>query len=151
MLVPGCKCCLSRHLEFIENCFRKEMTTRQISVELKSRFGASISHSSIARHYKNHYLPKVQNRGDPLDQLNGLGQSRLKRAILRGIKYSKTHHRCSCVSLRPLRRMGIIYVCGKCGGWVPAYEARRIKKMQRKEKKKEPERSVLLLRQRTRH
>jgi len=125
------------------------MTTRQISEELKSRFGASISHSSIARHYKNHYLPKVQNRGDPLDQLDRLGQFRLKKAILRGIKYSKTHHRCSCDSLRPLRRMGIIYVCGKCGGWVPAYEARRIKKMQRKKKK--PERSVLLLRQRTRY
>jgi integrase len=102
-------------------------------------------------HYKNHYLPKVMNRDDPLDQLDRLGQSRLKRAILRGIKYSRTHHRCSCDSLRSLRRKGIIYVYEKCVGWVPAYEARRIRQIQREEKKKKREKSVLLLRQRTRY
>ena len=146
-----CNVCRSPHRSFVEDSLNKGMTTRQVSKELKDRFRISISHSSIARHYKNHYLPKVQNRDNPLDQLDRLGQSRLKRAISRGIEYSKTHHRCSCDSLRLLRRKGIIYVCEKCKGWVPAYEARRIKKMQRKEKKKKLERSVLLLRSRTRY
>lgn len=146
-----CKVCRSPHKSFVEDSLNKGMTTRQVSKELKDRFGVFISHCSISRHYRNHYLPEVQNRDDPLDQLNGLGQSRLKRAILRGTKYSKTHHRCSCDSLRLLRRKGIIYVCEKCGGWVTTDEARRIKKMQRKEKKKRLEKDYLFIRPRKRY
>ena len=115
------------------------MSTRQISDELRNHFGVSISHASIARHIKNHYLPEVQKQDDPLAFLDEIGRTRLKRAIYKSIKLIKKLHICRCLSPTSFRRRGVLYICKTCGGWYPANAAMKIMKERRWEKKGEEE------------
>ena len=135
--MAGCKCCSSPHLDFINTLLWKQVKTREISRTLREEYDVSISHMSIWRHWKNHLLPSLQRVNDPLSELDRLGQSRLKRAIQRGIKIVRTHPRCSCASPTSFKRKGIVYVCNECNGWIPAGVVRAIKKRLREERQSE--------------
>lgn len=149
--MPGCKCCSSPYLDFINTMLSRGEKPREISKRLKEEYDVSISHMSVWRHYKNHLLPSLQRVEDPLSELDRLGQSRLKRAIYRGIKISKTYARCSCRSPTSFRRRGIAYICKDCGGWVPANLARAIKRKLHKEKQKQSDKIVKVVRVKRRH
>lgn len=150
--MPGCKCCSSPYLDFINTLLLRGEKPREISKRLKEEYDISISHMSVWRHYKNHLLPSLQRAPyNPLRELDRLGQSRLKRAIYRGIKILKTRPRCSCRSPTSFRRRGIAYICKDCGGWVPANLARAIKRKLRREKQKQSDKIVQAVRVKRRH
>jgi len=135
--MPGCKCCSSPHLDFINILLVKQVKTRDISRRLQEEYDVSISHMSIWRHWKNHLLPSLQRANDPLSELDKLGQASLRRAIQRSLKIVKTHPRCLCVNPTSFKRKGIVYICVECSGWIPAGIVRIIKKRLREERQSE--------------
>ena len=133
--MPGCKCCLSPYLDFINDLLLRGRKMREVSQLLRETHSVSISHSSIWRHYRNHLLPSLQRAPTILEKLNELGQWRLAKAIIKGSKILNTRPKCTCLNPTSFRRRGVAYLCNICGGWVRADLARAIMRMQKGERR----------------
>ena len=142
--MESCKCCLSPHRDLIESLLAKNISTRQISKQLKEKIDVQISHACIARH-RHHYLARLRSVNDPLSFLDDVGRTRLKRAIYKSMKLYRKLHYCKCPYPTSFRRRGVLYICNTCGGWYPANVAMKIMKENRKKKKWEEEQLVITL------
>lgn len=143
--MPKCKCCNSIHLEFINNALIKGISATQLSKELKQRFGIFISHDSISKHYKNHLLPKYNERNHILKMIYDTGNPTLARRIKKTQKILRQYKGCSCDFMldRKVKKRGLVYICTICNGWIMGIEGRALVKKQKVQKKRKERKLVV--------
>jgi hypothetical protein len=136
-----CSICDSEHLTLINVRLAQGVSGYKISEELRQQHGVRISKSAIYRHRKNCVL--LPRRNNIYSMLFETGNRRLVRAIERTRKVIETLEYCRCDSAtsRYLRRKGLVWVCGLCGGWIPYNIGLHLK---RKFERTQPRRHVLV-------